>query len=101
MPKIWKCPLGLVIIIIINTFFFCSPTQLLIFDTKKIKIWMCGGTLELHPCSRVGHVFRKTTPYKFPLGSSETINHNINRLAQVWLDEFADLFYKANPGKIN
>ena len=56
---------------------------------------MCGGQLEIVPCSRVGHVFRKyTSPYKFPKGTGMTLAKNFNRLAEVWLDEYKEIYYR-------
>lgn len=59
---------------------------------------MCGGILEILPCSRVGHVFRKATPYSFPGGTSQIVNHNNARLVDVWLDEWSEFYYSFNPG---
>lgn len=56
---------------------------------------MCGGQLEIVPCSRVGHVFRKyTSPYKFPKGTGMTLAKNFNRLAEVWMDEYKEIYYR-------
>ncbi|GBN14221.1 Polypeptide N-acetylgalactosaminyltransferase 5 [Araneus ventricosus] len=70
---------------------------LLLLSESPVAIWMCGGTLEIVTCSHVGHVFRKSTPYTFPGGTSKIVNHNNARLAEVWLDEWKDFFYAINP----
>ena len=63
----------------------------------SFRVWMCGGTLLISTCSRVGHVFRKTTPYTFPGGTSQIVNHNNARLAEVWMDNWADFYFSLNP----
>eukprot|EP01147_Barroeca_monosierra_P005718 gene5718-9004_t len=63
----------------------------------SFRIWQCGGSLEFIPCSRVGHVYRDFHPYKFPSGAGQTINKNLNRVAEVWLDEYKEIYYEIRP----
>ncbi|XP_018908261.2 polypeptide N-acetylgalactosaminyltransferase 5 isoform X2 [Bemisia tabaci] len=67
----------------------------------SFRTWMCGGSLEIHPCSHVGHVFRKATPYSFPGGTARIVNHNNARLAHVWLDEWKEFYFAISPGAGN
>lgn len=64
----------------------------------SLRVWMCGGSLEMLPCSHVGHVYRKATPYTFPKGVSHTINYNIVRTVMVWAPKYQDLYFKLNYG---
>lgn len=43
-------------------------------------------------------MFRKATPYSFPGGTSQIVNHNNARLVDVWLDEWSEFYYSFNPG---
>lgn len=65
----------------------------------SLRIWMCGGQLELSLCSHVGHVYRERTPYKFPKGPTETVQYNAMRMAQVWLDDYRQRFAEVNEGE--
>ena len=62
---------------------------------------MCGVQLMIATCSHVGHVFRKSTPYTFPGGTSKIVNHNNARLAEVWLDDWKEFYFSINPGENN
>ncbi|XP_059607469.1 putative polypeptide N-acetylgalactosaminyltransferase 9 isoform X2 [Phlebotomus argentipes] len=59
----------------------------------SFKTWMCGGTLEIVPCSHVGHIFRKRSPYKWRTGVN-VLKRNSIRLAEVWLDDYAQYYYQ-------
>ncbi|CAF0802706.1 unnamed protein product [Adineta steineri] len=59
----------------------------------SFRIWMCGGTLVTAPCSHVGHIFRKRSPYKWLTGVN-VVKKNSIRVAEVWLDEYKKFYYE-------
>ena len=62
----------------------------------SFKTWMCGGKLEIIPCSHVGHVFRvgRKTHASHVRNSLEI---NQKRLAEVWMDEYKEIVYLKQP----
>ncbi|XP_055351703.1 putative polypeptide N-acetylgalactosaminyltransferase 10 [Paramacrobiotus metropolitanus] len=62
----------------------------------SFKIWQCGGKLVDTPCSRVGHIYRKFAPFSNP-GVGDFVGRNYRRVAEVWMDEYAEFVYKKRP----
>ncbi|XP_030371654.1 putative polypeptide N-acetylgalactosaminyltransferase 13 [Scaptodrosophila lebanonensis] len=70
-----------------------------------IKLWLCGGQIEIVPCSRIGHIFRRSHAFQFPavLGDRDvnsaqaTYLRNSKIIAEAWLDEYKYLFYALKP----
>ncbi|XP_058688056.1 polypeptide N-acetylgalactosaminyltransferase 15 isoform X3 [Poecile atricapillus] len=58
----------------------------------SIRTWLCGGSVEIIPCSRVGHVYRNHFPRAFSY--EEAIVRNKIRIAETWLGSFKENFYK-------
>ena len=54
---------------------------------------MCGGSLEIIPCSHVGHIFRKRSPYSWKSGVN-VVKKNSVRLAEVWMDDYKKYYYE-------
>jgi polypeptide N-acetylgalactosaminyltransferase len=65
-----------------------------------MKVWRCGGRIELVPCSRIGHLYRDPAhrPYDVEVN---TVVHNYKRLAELWTKDHLDIFYKMKPEAVN
>ncbi|XP_034945059.1 polypeptide N-acetylgalactosaminyltransferase 35A [Chelonus insularis] len=59
----------------------------------SFRIWMCGGSIELIPCSRVGHVFRRRRPYGNDSQFDSMLKNSL-RVAHVWMDKYKEYFLK-------
>ncbi|XP_043081314.1 polypeptide N-acetylgalactosaminyltransferase 6-like [Puntigrus tetrazona] len=61
----------------------------------SFRVWLCGGRLEIIPCSVVGHIFRTRSPHSFSKGI-DVIARNQVRLAEVWMNDYKKIFYNRN-----
>ncbi|XP_035281282.1 probable polypeptide N-acetylgalactosaminyltransferase 8 [Anguilla anguilla] len=53
-----------------------------------IRVWLCGGSIEVVPCSRIAHIERAHKPYLPDYGV--VMQRNALRVAEVWMDEYKD-----------
>ncbi|KAG9330932.1 hypothetical protein JZ751_021603 [Albula glossodonta] len=58
----------------------------------SVRVWLCGGAMEVLPCSRVGHLERSHMTYQLP--DDDVVERNKIRLAETWLEAYKPIFYK-------
>ncbi|XP_041852436.1 probable polypeptide N-acetylgalactosaminyltransferase 8 [Melanotaenia boesemani] len=58
-----------------------------------IHVWLCGGSVEVVPCSRIAHIERAHKPYAPNL--IPFMKRNALRAADIWLDEYKRNVYIA------
>lgn len=51
-----------------------------------VRVWTCGGSIEIVPCSKIAHIERLHKPYARDL--SIPLRRNALRVAEVWMDEY-------------
>ncbi|XP_069018758.1 probable polypeptide N-acetylgalactosaminyltransferase 8 [Embiotoca jacksoni] len=51
-----------------------------------IRVWTCGGSIEVVPCSKIAHIERSHKPYMPDL--SPAMKRNALRVAEIWMDEY-------------
>ncbi|XP_077928166.1 polypeptide N-acetylgalactosaminyltransferase 15 isoform X2 [Halichoerus grypus] len=61
----------------------------------SLKVWLCGGSVEILPCSRVGHIYRNQETHS-PLDQEAALRNKV-RIAETWLGSFKETFYRHSP----
>ncbi|KAJ8002874.1 hypothetical protein DPEC_G00163490 [Dallia pectoralis] len=51
-----------------------------------VRVWLCGGSIEIIPCSKIAHIERSHKPYMRDLSMS--MKRNALRVAEIWMDEY-------------
>lgn len=57
----------------------------------SLRVWQCGGRIEVLPCSRIAHLERHHKPYALDLAPA--LKRNALRVAEIWMDEYKDMVY--------
>ncbi|CAN0372103.1 unnamed protein product [Lampetra fluviatilis] len=58
-----------------------------------LRVWQCGGRVEVLPCSRLAHIERYFKPYAPDL--SVHMRRNALRVAEIWMDDYKRNVYLA------
>uniref|UniRef100_A0A3Q1EJH1 Polypeptide N-acetylgalactosaminyltransferase n=2 Tax=Acanthochromis polyacanthus TaxID=80966 RepID=A0A3Q1EJH1_9TELE len=58
-----------------------------------IRVWQCGGSVEVLPCSRIAHIERAHKPYTENLTAH--VRRNALRVAEVWMDQYRSHVFMA------
>ncbi|XP_024113935.1 polypeptide N-acetylgalactosaminyltransferase 15 [Oryzias melastigma] len=58
----------------------------------SIRVWSCGGSMEVVPCSRVAHLSLHHRPYIFP--DQDMLRRNKIRVADIWMDAYRKIYYR-------
>lgn len=61
----------------------------------SFRVWQCGGRIEIHPCSHVGHIFRDFHPYSF--NGIDSHGYNTLRTVLVWMEDYSKYFFMSRP----
>ena len=51
---------------------------------------MCHGRMDIVPCSKVGHIFRDSVPYKV---QEDAHGMNTRRTAHMWMGAYERLYF--------
>merc|ERR1711879_293235 len=66
----------------------------------SMKVWRCGGRIEIVPCSRIGHLFRDPEHRPYDVAVMQVVK-NYARLAQVLWKDHLDYFYRMKPEAVD
>ncbi|XP_033739303.1 polypeptide N-acetylgalactosaminyltransferase 4-like [Pecten maximus] len=61
----------------------------------SIRVWLCGGSMKISPCSHVAHIFKAGHPFKMEYSD---LVYNNRRTAEMWLGDYRKYFYYFNAG---
>ncbi|XP_021345760.1 inactive polypeptide N-acetylgalactosaminyltransferase-like protein 5 [Mizuhopecten yessoensis] len=61
----------------------------------SVRVWLCGGSMKISPCSHVAHIHKSAHPFKMDYSD---LVYNNRRTAEMWLGNYRKYFYYFNAG---